>query len=277
MATRIRLQRHGKKGKPYYHIVAADQRSKRDGRIIEQIGSYNPNTNPATIELDFDRALYWYQAGAQPSDTANAILKYKGILYRDHLDRGVKKGALTEEQANAKFESWMKDKEARIQAKVDGINKAASDAKAKTLADESAKNEAKRKEVLAKNSPVAEAVEGEEGAEVATEEAPVAEAEVAAKAPVAEEAAPEAAPAEEAAPEAEAKEEAPAAEAAPAEEAAPEAEVKEEAPAAEEAPAEEAAPEAEAKEEAPAEEAAPEAKADDSADAAGEEDAKKEG
>ena len=111
MATRLRLQRHGKKGKPFFHIVAADARAKRDGRFIEKVGTYNPNTNPATIDIVHDRALYWLQVGAEMSHTARAIMKYKGVVYHNHLLNGVKKGALTEEQAQTKFEEWLREKE----------------------------------------------------------------------------------------------------------------------------------------------------------------------
>ena len=107
MATRIRLQRHGKKGKPFFHIVVADSRSKRDGRFIEKLGTYNPNTNPATIDLDFDRSVHWVSVGASPSETAKAILSYKGVLMKEHLMRGVTKGALTEEQMEAKYAKWL--------------------------------------------------------------------------------------------------------------------------------------------------------------------------
>ena len=135
MATRLRLQRHGKKGKPFYHIVAADARAKRDGRFIEKIGTYNPNTNPATIDVVHDRALYWLQVGAEMSHTARAILKYKGVVYHNHLLNGVKKGALTEEEANKKFEAWL-DKESKVTQKAGKIAAAAEEARAKALAAE---------------------------------------------------------------------------------------------------------------------------------------------
>ena len=111
MPTKIRLQRHGKKGQPFYHIVIADGRAPRDGKYIERIGTYNPLVKPADIKLDFDRALHWLQVGAQPTDTMRAILTYKGVIYKNHLLVGVKKGAHTEEQANAKFDAWLKEKE----------------------------------------------------------------------------------------------------------------------------------------------------------------------
>jgi small subunit ribosomal protein S16 len=163
MPVKIRLQRHGKKGKPYYWIVAADSRAKRDGKYLEKLGAYNPNTNPATIELDVDGAVKWLENGAQPTDTARAILSYKGALLKKHLAGGVKKGALTEEQAEAKFNAWLEEKEAKIQAKADGLTKAQAEAKAKALEAEKAVNEAR----IAAAAPVVE----EEVAEEATEAA----------------------------------------------------------------------------------------------------------
>lgn len=118
MAVKIRLQRRGRKKQPFYHIVVADERSPRDGRFIEKIGTYNPMTVPATIDLDRDRAFDWLMKGAQPTDTARAILRFKGIMYKKHLMRGVAKGALTVEEAEAKFQSWVADKESKIQARV---------------------------------------------------------------------------------------------------------------------------------------------------------------
>ncbi|MFD2725081.1 30S ribosomal protein S16 [Hyunsoonleella rubra] len=166
MPVKIRLQRHGKKGKPYYWIVAADARSKRDGRYLEKLGAYNPNTNPATVELDVDGAVKWLQNGAQPTDTAKALLSYKGALLKNHLAGGVTKGALTEEQAEEKFKAWLEEKEAKIQAKADGLSEAEAKAKAEALAAEKAVNEAR----IAAAVPVVE--------EDATEDdAPVAEAE----------------------------------------------------------------------------------------------------
>ena len=136
MATRLRLQRHGKKGKPFYHMVAADARSKRDGRFIEKIGTYNPNTNPATIEINHDRALYWLGVGAQPSDTARAILKYTGAIYHNHLLKGVAKGALTEAEANKRFEAWYNEKQGKIEATQTAVASAAEKEAADTLAIE---------------------------------------------------------------------------------------------------------------------------------------------
>ena len=144
MSVKIRLQRHGKKGKPFYWIVAADARSKRDGKFLEKLGTYNPNTNPATIELDVDGSVKWLQNGAQPTDTARALLSYKGALLKNHLAGGVKKGAFTEEEAEKKFQAWLDEKANLVNAKVDRLSKAATDAKAKALAAEKEINE-KRK------------------------------------------------------------------------------------------------------------------------------------
>jgi len=129
MATRIRLQRFGKKGQAFFHIVIADGRAPRDGKFIEKIGIYNPLTVPATIELDMDKALSWLQKGASPSDTARAIFSYKGILYKDHLLKGVAKGALTVEAAEAKFQLWLNEKQAKINNK---ISKKTLDSKSET-------------------------------------------------------------------------------------------------------------------------------------------------
>ena len=117
MPVKIRLARHGKKGYAFYHIVVADSRAPRDGKFIEKIGTYNPNTNPATIDLNFDKALEWLQKGAQPTDTCRAILSYKGVMYKKHLLGGVAKGAFDEAAADAKFEKWMSEKAAKISAK----------------------------------------------------------------------------------------------------------------------------------------------------------------
>ena len=164
MPVKIRLQRHGKKGKPYYWIVAADARSKRDGKYLEKLGAYNPNTNPATVELNVDGAVKWLQNGAQPTDTAKTLLSYKGAMLKNHLAGGVRKGALTEEQAEEKFKVWLEEKEAKIQAKADGLSDAEAKAKADALAAEKAVNEAR----IAAAAPVVE--------EEVTEDAPAAEA-----------------------------------------------------------------------------------------------------
>jgi len=245
MSTKIRLQRGGRKGRPVYSIVVADARSKRDGRFIEKLGTYNPNTNPATIDLNFDSTLTWVMKGAQPTDTARAILSYRGVMMKKHLLEGVRKGALTEEQAEAKFEAWVSEKENKIEGKVQSLNDAAAASKSARLAAEAEVNKARKAAIEAANAPVVE----EAPAAEATEEAPAAEATE--EAPAAE--------AAEEAPAAEATEEAPAAEVA---EEAPAAEATEEAPAAE---ATEEAPAAEATEEAPAAEATEEAPAEESA------------
>ncbi|WP_046755085.1 30S ribosomal protein S16 [Kordia jejudonensis] len=152
MPVKIRLQRHGKKGKPFYWIVAADARAKRDGRYLEKLGIYNPNTNPATIELNVDGAVTWLQNGAQPTDTARAILSYKGAMYKNHLLGGVRKGALTEEQVDEKFTAWIEAKEGKVQGKVESLAQAEADAKAKAFEAEKAVNEAR----IAANAPVVE-------------------------------------------------------------------------------------------------------------------------
>lgn len=117
MSVKIRLQRKGRKKRPFYHIVIADARAKRDGKFIEKIGTYNPMTSPATIDLDRDRAYEWLMQGAQPTETARAILRFKGVLYRKHLQRGVKKGALTQEQADGMYQDWISAKDSKIQAR----------------------------------------------------------------------------------------------------------------------------------------------------------------
>ena len=169
MPVKIRLQRHGKKGKPFFWIVAADTRSKRDGKFLDKLGIYNPNTNPATIELDVDGAVKWLQNGAQPTDTARAILSYKGALLKKHLAGGVKKGALTEEQAEEKFNAWMEEKEGKVDAKKESLTKAQEAEKAKALEAE--------KEVNAKRDAEArEAAEAETKAAAEAEAAATAEA-----------------------------------------------------------------------------------------------------
>ncbi len=149
MPAKIRLSRHGRKRSAFYHIIVADSRAPRDGRYIERIGSYNPNTNPATIDLDFDSALTWLQKGAQPTDTARSILSYEGVMYMNHLMKGVAKGALTEEQAKAKFETWKTEKTSKIQAKVDSLANAKSSDKKSRLDAETKVNET-RAEAIAK-------------------------------------------------------------------------------------------------------------------------------
>ena len=217
MATKIRLQRHGKKRAAFYHVVIADERAKRDGKFIEKIGTYNPNTDPATIDLKFDRALHWIQVGAQPTDTARAILSYTGVMLKNHLDKGVAKGALTEAAATKKFEAWMKEKEAKIAGKSDSIAKEKADKEAAAIAKEVEQNAAKAaaiaakvappvEEVVAEEAPAAEEVKAEEAPateEVKAEEAPAAEEVKAEEAPAAEEVKAEEAPAAEEKPEGE--------------------------------------------------------------------------
>ncbi len=175
MSVKIRLQRHGKKGKPFYWIVAADARAKRDGKFLEKIGTYNPNTNPATIDLNLDSAVQWLHNGAQPTDTARAILSYKGALLKHHLDGGVRKGALTQEQADAKLATWLDEKASKVDAKKDGLSKVQADAKAKALKAEQEVN-AKRLAAAEEAAKAAEAVATEEAAaEEVAEEAPAVE------------------------------------------------------------------------------------------------------
>ena len=163
MSVKIRLQRHGKKGKPFYWVVAADARSKRDGKFLEKIGTYNPNTNPATIDLNIEKAATWLFNGAQPTDTARAILSYTGALLKHHLDGGVRKGALTQEQADAKLATWLEEKAGKVDAKKSGLSKAEADAKAKAF---KAEQEANAKRIAAQ----AEAAKVEEVAEEVAEE-----------------------------------------------------------------------------------------------------------
>ena len=202
MSVKIRLQRHGKKQKPFYWVVAADARSKRDGKYLEKIGTYNPNTNPATIELNLDSAVKWLHNGAQPTDTAKAILSYTGALLKHHLDGGIRKGALTQEQADAKLADWLEAKSGKVDAKKEGLTKVQAADKAKAFKAEQDVN-AKRlaaaaqaeADAIAAANPAVEEVEEEveevEAAaeietiteEVAIEETPAAEVE---EVPVAE-------------------------------------------------------------------------------------------
>jgi small subunit ribosomal protein S16 len=192
MSVKIRLQRHGKKGKPFYWIVAADARAKRDGKYLEKLGTYNPNTNPAIIDLNIDKAVEWLQNGAQPTDTAKNILSYKGAMLKNHLVGGIRKGALTQEQADAKFAAWIEEKAAKISDKEAGLSKAQSEAKAKALAAEKAVNEAR---IEAAKPVVEEVVEEVAETEAETTEETPETTEVAAEAteaaPEATEAAPE--------------------------------------------------------------------------------------
>ena len=184
MPAKIRLQRHGKKGQPFYHIVIADSRSPRDGRFIEKIGTYNPLPNPAEINLKFDRALYWYTVGAVPTDTVRSLLSKKGVMLKYHLLQGVKKGALTEEQAEVKFQNWMKEKEAKIAEEVKAKEEKARGEKKVRLEAEKKINDARAEELAKKRLAELEAKKAEEAAaqaaeapaEATVEEAPAAEA-----------------------------------------------------------------------------------------------------
>lgn len=169
MATKIRLARHGKKGYPVYHIVVADSRSPRDGKFIEKLGTYNPNTNPASIELNFESAVRWIGVGAQPTDTARAILSYKGVMHMHHLLGGVKKGAFTMEVAEERFAAWSKEKTAKIEAKCSALANAEAKNNSERLANEAKVKEAKSAALAAKLAAAA-AVATESAEEVATEE-----------------------------------------------------------------------------------------------------------
>lgn len=168
MPLKLRLQRHGKKRSPFYHIVAADSRAPRDGKFVEKVGTYNPNVNPAIIDLNFDRALHWLTVGAQPTDTCRAILSYKGVLYMNHLNKGVAKGAMTQEQAQAKFDKWMEGKEAQVAAKVSGLDKAKREADAASLKAETEIKEKRAAAYAEKNAELAaEAAKAQAEAEAA--------------------------------------------------------------------------------------------------------------
>ena len=249
MATRIRLQRHGKKGKPFFHLVAADSRAKRDGKFIEKLGTYNPTANPAVIDINFERTLSWVQTGAEMSDTARAILSYKGVLYKSHLINGVKKGALTMEQVEERFTLWVNEKESKIINKIDGLAAKAIASKNAKMKSEADANIAKAAQIELKNTVVEE---------VAAEETPAEES-------VNEEVASEETPTEETVTEEEVI-----AEETPTEETVTEEVVAEETPAeetpAEETPAEETVTEEVVAEETPAEETPAEEKSADTAE-----------
>lgn len=157
MATKLRLQRHGRKKQAYYYIVAADSRAPRDGRFIERIGDYNPNSNPATINLDLKKAVKWLDTGAIPTDTVRAILSYKGAMMLHHLHGGVNKGSFTAEEADAKFEQWMSEKEAKVQSKRDRLATAKASTAAEKLKAEAKVKEARAAAIAAKNAVVEEA------------------------------------------------------------------------------------------------------------------------
>ena len=185
MPAKIRLQRHGKKGQPFYHIVVADSRAPRDGKFIEKLGTYNPLTNPAQINIKIDRALYWYSVGAQPTDTARSLLSKTGVMMKYHLMRGVQKGAMTEEQAEIKFQNWMKEKEAKAANLVKANEEKARGEKKTRLDAEKQVNEARAAELAKKRLAEMEAkkaAEAEAAAKAAAEEAPAAEAEAPAEA-----------------------------------------------------------------------------------------------
>ncbi|MDR2139095.1 MAG: 30S ribosomal protein S16 [Tannerella sp.] len=172
MATKIRLQRHGRKGYAFYQLVVADSRAPRDGKFIERIGSYNPNTNPATIDLNFERALYWLQTGAQPTDTARTILSREGVRLKKHLLEGVKKGAFDEAAAEAKFEAWLTSKKQSLQAVKDKDRETAREANKARLDAEKESNRAKAEAVARKKA--AQAAEAAEAAAAAREAAAAA-------------------------------------------------------------------------------------------------------
>lgn len=161
MATRIRLQRHGRSKRPYYYIVVADSRTRRDGKFIDRIGDYNPLTVPATINIDFDKAFDWVMKGAEPSDTCQRILSYKGVMYKKHLARGVRKGALTEQEMETKLQEWLAGKEKSVEAHISSVAKAKADKKAAALAEETKKREEYSKKLEEASKP-AEEVASEE-------------------------------------------------------------------------------------------------------------------
>lgn len=178
MATKIRLQRHGRKGYAFYHVVVADSRAPRDGKCIERIGTYNPNTNPATIDLNFERALHWVQVGAQPTDTARNVLSEKGVYMKKHLLGGVKKGAFSMEEADKKFEAWMKEKESKNQAKINANASKKQETAKKRLEAEQAVNKVKSEALAQKRAEAAAALEAaalEAAKEAAEAEAPATE------------------------------------------------------------------------------------------------------
>jgi small subunit ribosomal protein S16 len=156
MPVKIRLTRQGRRRRSYYHIVVADSRSPRDGRFIENLGNYNPNTNPATIELNFDKALDWVLKGAQPTDTCRAILSYKGVMFKKHLLDGVKKKAFSEEEAESRFSTWLKQKEEKIQSKRDSIERSRDDVNRKRLEAEAKVNDKRAREIAERIAKLAE-------------------------------------------------------------------------------------------------------------------------
>ncbi len=196
MPVKIRLARHGKKNKPFYHIVVADSRAPRDGRIIERIGAYNPNTNPAFIELDFDKALNWLQNGAQPTDTCRGILSRQGVLMKKHLLDGVKKNAFSLEEAESRFQKWFQEKQKSAEAQKDKLTRKQAEEQQKLIAAESKVREERAETIAKKNAKLAakdesadsaeEVAVAEETAEVVETAPEVAEKEEVAEKPVAE-------------------------------------------------------------------------------------------
>jgi small subunit ribosomal protein S16 len=157
MPVKIRLQRHGKKGQAFFHIVVADGRAPRDGKFIEKIGTYDPKTNPATINIEFDKAIDWLQKGAQTTDTTKAILSYKGVMYKNHLLKGVAKGALKKEDAESKFEKWLNEKNSKIEGKKDKLANAKNDHYKKRMEAEEAAKKSRAEKIAAKQAAAAEA------------------------------------------------------------------------------------------------------------------------
>lgn len=179
MSVKIRLQRHGKKGKPFYHIVVADARSKRDGKLVEKIGTYNPVSNPAIINLDLDKAVSWLNKGAQPTNTVRAILSYKGALMKKHLMGGVAKGAFDEAEAEKRFNAWLEEKDNKINAKKEGLIESKAEARAAALEAEAKVNEARlaaKKEAEATAKAEEETVNAPAEEETSEEATPEAEA-----------------------------------------------------------------------------------------------------
>jgi small subunit ribosomal protein S16 len=175
MPVKIRLARRGRKASPIYHVVVADSRAPRDGKFIEKLGIFNPNTNPATIDLDFDKALDWLQKGAQPTDTCRNILSTRGVLMKKHLLEGVKKGAMSEDEAEKRFNEWITDKESKIKAQVDKVKKAQAEKEKKILEAEAKVKEARAEEVAKKRAKEV-AGEAEEAKEEVAAEAETVEA-----------------------------------------------------------------------------------------------------
>lgn len=202
MSVKIRLARRGRKKQAIYDVVVADARAPRDGRFIEKLGTYNPNTNPASININNERALTWLLNGAQPTDTVKAMLSYRGVMLKKHLQIGVLKGAISQEQADAKFNAWLSEKDTKIEGKKDQLATAKADARKSALAAETAKNQARIDAIKAREAaavaaaaPAVEEVEEAAPAveapaveeETAAAEAPVVEAAEEVEAPVAEE------------------------------------------------------------------------------------------